>query len=121
MSTTNAIAKSTTPARTDAAGITSRGKYTFLTRLQDVTRLSEDWLRPCAKKVQGRSPAYEKMGYGSPSDPMLASLPKKIVNTIIARRGCRTAQAAPSAVCLYRTLTSRHTRKYSSSRYSQTS
>ena len=35
--------------------------------------------------------------------------------------GCSTTQATPIAVCLYRTLMSRHTMKYSSSRYSHTS
>src|SRR5262249_11242232 len=34
----------------------------------------------------------------------------------IMSAGCRTAQATPSSVCLYRTLTSRHARKKSRSR-----
>src|ERR1035438_10636155 len=41
-----------------------------------------------------------------------------MLNTRVANRGCRTAHTTPSAVCLYLTLTSRQTRKYSSSRYS---
>ena len=36
----------------------------------------------------------------------------------VAISGCKIAHATPSAVCLYRTLTSRHTRKNSSSWYS---
>ena len=47
--------------------------------------------------------------------------PKRIVNANVVVSGWMTAQAAPSTVCLYRTLTSRHTKKNSSSRYSQSS
>ena len=35
--------------------------------------------------------------------------------------GCKITHATPITVCLYRTLMSRHTKKYSSSRYSQSS
>ena len=69
-------------------------------RLDEPTRLPEDWVSPCAKKFQGSSPANEKRGYGSPSEPTLASRPKKIVKTIIVITGWSTAHATPSAVCL---------------------
>src|SRR5512141_2725608 len=90
-------------------------------RFEDPTRLFDAWLSPNAKNVHGRTPAYENSGYGSPSEPTRASPPKKIVKINIVRTGCRTAHAAPRAVCLYRTFTSRQTKKNSSSRNSQTS
>jgi hypothetical protein len=42
---------------------------------------------------------------------MLASFPKKRLKTTIVKNGWMIAHAAPSAVCLYRTFTSRQTRK----------
>ncbi len=78
----------------------SRGKYTFWTSVAVLTMLVDAWLTPCEKSVHGRSPTYEKIGYGRPSDPTPASRPKKIVKTTMLRSGWRIAQAAPSAVCL---------------------
>jgi hypothetical protein len=54
--------KSTTAARTDAAGMTSLGKYTFLMRFADPTRLCDDWPMPSEKSVHGSSPVNEKSG-----------------------------------------------------------
>src|ERR1035437_3869121 len=90
-------------------------------RFADPTRLLAAWLSPNAKNVHGRSPAYENRGYGSPSEPTRASPPKKIVKITIVRSGWRTAHAAPRTVCLYRTFTSRQTRKNRSWRNSHTS
>src|SRR5688572_17010196 len=59
--------------------------------------------------------AYGRLLLPPPNDTP-AILEKKIVNTTIISAGWSTAHAAPSSVCLYRTFTSRHTRKYSSSR-----
>src|SRR5271157_3992194 len=69
-----------------------------------------------AKNVQGSKPANAKRGYGTGPDETPARRPKKMLKTIIVMSGWRTAQAAPSAVCLYLTLTSRQVRKKSSSR-----
>jgi hypothetical protein len=67
--------------------------------------------------IKGRE-FWTNTGYGTPSEGIRASRPKNMLNTRVANRGCRTAHATPSTVCLYLTLMSRHTRKYSSSRYS---
>lgn len=55
------------------------------------------------------------------SEDIPASFPKKILKIIIVKNGWIIAQAAPKIVCLYRTLISRHVRKYNNSRYSQIS
>ena len=64
------------------------------------------------KNIHGTSATKLKSGYGTPSDGTFARRPKKTEKIIIVNRGCRTAQLAPSAVCLYRTLMSRQIRKY---------
>src|SRR4051812_25282681 len=74
-----------------------------------------------AKKVQGKSPAQANRGYGRFPDETWAMRPKKMAKTIIIVAGCRMAQAAPSTVCLYRTLTSRQTKDPSNSRYNHSS
>ena len=63
-SSTNAIAKSTSPASTVASGMASRGKYTFVIRWRLPTTLFAASLRPKAKNVQGTSPARLNTGYG---------------------------------------------------------
>ena len=63
------------------------------------------------KYVQGTSAMSENTGYGIPSEGTFARCPKKIVNTTIVISGWIIAHPAPSAVCLYRTLTSRQTKK----------
>src|SRR5687767_7244790 len=116
-STTKARVKSTTPDITLEIGMASRGKNTFLMRFALPTRLSADCARLLAKNVQGTSAAYAKIGYGTPSDGIRASRPKNRLNTTMVKKGWIMAHAAPSAVCLYLTLMSRHVRKYTSSRY----
>ena len=92
-------------------GIVSRGKYTLRIRFALSTRLFEDCDSPLAKNVHGTSAAYAKIGYGIPSDGIFASLPKNSEKTTIVKNGWMIAHAAPSAVCLYRTLMSRQMRK----------
>ena len=85
------------PRERTPTGMTSRGKYTFLMRFADAHEAAATTGRcRAAKRVQGRSPVKEKSGYGSPSEPTLASRPKKIVKTIIVSSGWRTAHATPS-------------------------
>src|ERR1041385_4155967 len=106
-STQKEIPKSTSPASTDEIGTTSRGKYTFLIRFWLPTRLFADSLSAYANSCHGSSAVYANTGYGTPSDGTFASRPKNTLNTTIVKNGCRIAHAAPSAVCLYRTFTSR--------------
>src|SRR5688572_7932123 len=68
------------------------------------------------KKVQGNNPASTNSGYGRSPAGTLAMRPKNSVKTTIISAGWSTAHATPSNVCLYRTFTSRQTRKYNSSR-----
>src|SRR5215470_15673682 len=110
-STAKAITKSTTPDSTVAMGMIRRGKYTLVIKLALPTKLFDDWARPLAKNIHGTNAAYVKIGYGTPSDGIFPSLPKKMLNTTIVKNGWMIDQAAPSAVCLYRTFTSRQTRK----------
>src|SRR5688572_63889 len=100
------MAKSARAAPIAAPGITSRGKYTFVTRLALVTRLVLLVLTAFEKKVHGRIPAYAKMAYGSPSDGTRATRPKTSVKITIVSAGCRTAHSTPSTVCWYRTFSS---------------
>src|SRR3989344_5800096 len=117
----NAMQKSSssTPATDD--GIIRRGKYTFVISFSSSTTLLPAMRITFEKNVQGRSPAYTKIGYGSPSEGILASAPKKILKTIIFINGWITAHAAPIAVCLYRTFTFLQARKYRRSRYAYSS
>src|SRR6185369_11214596 len=85
------------------------------------TTLFDACARPLAKNVQGTSAVKANSGYGTPSDGTFARCPKKRLNTTIVLSGWMTAQATPSAVCLYRTFTSRQVRKYSSSRCAHSS
>jgi hypothetical protein len=81
-------------------GTTRRGKYTFVIRCWLETRLLEDSFSAKANNCHGSRPVNANTGYGTPSDGIFASRPKKTLNTTIVRTGCKTAQAAPSAVCL---------------------
>src|SRR5215813_4720441 len=98
--TTQAMVKSTRPASTDANGRINRGKYTLVSTAALSTRLLLDCVSANAKSCHGSKAENVKIGYGTPSDGTPASLPKKIVNAAMVRRGWRIAQAAPSAVCL---------------------
>jgi hypothetical protein len=75
------------------------------------TRLFAAAVSEFAKNVHGRSAAYAKSGYGTPSEGMPAKRPKKRLKTTIVMNGWMIAQDAPKAVCLYRTLMSRQARK----------
>src|SRR5215831_6838895 len=120
-STAKARAKSTTPPRTEAIGTASRGKYTLVMIRSLWTRLFDDWVSPFATNVHGTNPTRLKIGYGTPSEGTRAGRPKNRLNTTIVRTGWMIAHATPNAVWRYRTLMSRHVRKYISSRYSHSS
>src|SRR5579883_129633 len=113
--------KSTKPAAIVATGIIRRGKYTLVISRELPTRLLDDCVSPLEKNIQGTSAVSTKTGYGWPSDGIFAARPKNSVKMTMAARGWINAQAAPKAVCLYRTFTSRQVRKYNSSRYAQNS
>src|SRR5262245_6463107 len=87
----------------------------------DPTTLLPALVTAVAKNVHGSSPANAKSGYGMSPDDRPPRRLKNTVNTTMSRAGWRTAQAAPSTVCLYRILTSRQQRKNKSSRYRQSS
>ena len=78
----------------------SRGKYTLVMSRWLATTLLLDSVSANANSCHGSSAQNANTGYGTPSDGMRASRPKKIVNTTIVVSGCRIAHAAPSAVCL---------------------
>src|SRR5690349_16004546 len=103
------------------AGIINLGKYTFVINFSSSTTLLPAMRITFEKNVHGNNPAYTKIGYGKPSEGTFASAPKKIENTIIFITGCTMAHDAPIAVCLYRTFTLRHARKYNKSRYAYSS
>src|SRR5438105_3499309 len=98
--TRKAKAKSTSPASALAIGMTNRGKYTFEMRLALDTRLFDDWVTAYEKNVQGTRAQYANSGYGTPSDGILANLPKTTVKRIMVMTGCRIAHDAPKNVCL---------------------
>src|SRR3972149_9365006 len=60
--TAKPMRKSMSAAMAELAGIMSRGKYTFETRLAPVTKLVVDWLRTAAKEFQRRRHGRTKMG-----------------------------------------------------------
>ena len=60
------IARSGTFERTEAIGITRRGKKTFVTRFTFVTTDAEAIVTPLAKKSHGTMPARAKSAYGTP-------------------------------------------------------
>jgi hypothetical protein len=57
-------------------------------------------VNPDEKNVHTTNAEKENIGYGIPSDGILAKLPNIIVNTTIVMKGCRTAHDAPKTVCL---------------------
>jgi hypothetical protein len=61
-STTNAIAKSASPAKIVPAGMISRGKYTFVMRSGVCTRLFDPRVTEFEKKIHGTSAVNEKIG-----------------------------------------------------------
>src|SRR5208337_5211813 len=117
----NETAKSTSGEIILDSGIIRRGKYTLVMMLAFVTMLVVDRVSPSAKRVQGSRAASTKRGYGTPSDGIFASPPKKIVKMTMVRSGWRTAHAIPRPVCLYRSLISRSVNEATSSRYAHSS
>ena len=89
------------------SGMIRRGKYTLVMMFALVTMLVVDRVSPSAKSIQGSRAASTKSGYGTPSDGIFASPPKKTVKMTIVKSGWRTAHAIPRPVCLYRSLMSR--------------
>src|SRR4051794_13144494 len=102
-------------------GMINRGKNTFDTTAPAATTLREEAPSALEKNVHGTSAARTKIGYGSPSEGSPASRPKNSPKTPISMMGWINAQPAPKNVCLYRSFTSRQTRKYVSSRCDQRS
>src|SRR4051795_13084053 len=96
----DATAKSTSPARTAATGMMRRGKKTFVISCLLLTRLADDSVNDDANSCHGKRPLYANSEYGTPSDEIFASRPRKIVKTIIVATGWRIAHAPPSTVCL---------------------
>src|SRR5215218_1032210 len=80
---------------------------------------------PCEMNSQGINPAKMKSDDGvfggSFSANPICLEPKISVKTATLMTGASTAHATPRIACLYRTFTSRQTRKYSSSRWLQSS
>lgn len=68
-------------------GIHIRGKYTLVIKFAFPTRLLDAWLNPLAKKLHGTSAAKLNIGYGIPSDGILASFPKNRLKTTIVKKG----------------------------------
>jgi hypothetical protein len=69
-------------------------------RLALLTMLLPLVLTAAAKNVHGSSPAKAKSGYGTPSEGMPASFPKKNVKMSIMSSGCKTTHNTPRAACL---------------------
>src|SRR5674476_51213 len=109
-STIQDTAKFTSPDSTDTTGMISRGKYTFVIRFALVTSDALAAEKELEKYIHGMSAASVNTEYGTPSDGIFASRPKIKVKITMVSRGWSTAHAAPSTVCAYCTLMSRHTR-----------
>ena len=62
ISTTKAIRKSTTPARTEATGMTRRGKYTLVIMLRLLTRARPASVTALEKRPQGSRAVKLKTG-----------------------------------------------------------
>jgi len=95
-----AIKKSTNFDNTGVRGIIIRGKYTLVSRFELDIRLCVLAVIEAAKYDQGKTAAYENIGYGIPSLGTLASFPKITVKTTIENTGLINAHANPSMVCL---------------------
>src|SRR2546430_16642111 len=94
------ITKSTRLVITLLAGTTNRGKYTLEIMLALVTRLLPLSASAVEKNCQGSRPQKTRMGYGTPSEGILAKRPKTTVRTTIVNNGRITPQATPTTVCL---------------------
>ena len=97
---TKLIAKSASLDNTGVNGIIRRGKYTLVKTAEFVIKLEPEAFSVFAKYVQGINAAYEKMGYGIPSDGTPASLPKTTEKTSILKTGLIIAHANPRIDCL---------------------
>src|SRR5262249_55264259 len=106
-----ATIRSTRLAATAPAGTNSRGKYILVIKWALPTMLLLLVVTALAKNVHGTSTGRAKKGYGKLVETKIPSRPKKSEKTTIISTGWRIAQAAPSRVCLYFTLTSRQVRK----------
>jgi hypothetical protein len=95
-----AIRKSINLVITEESGSIRRGKYTLVIMDWLLTRelLVSD--NAVEKNCQNSNPVYTKIGYGTPSEGILTSSPKKTVNTTIVINGWNIAHATPINVCL---------------------
>ncbi len=94
--------RSTIFVKTAAVGRTSRGKYTFVTRLEAPTTLSVAEATAEEKKIQGSSPTKRKRGNGmSPVGRTCRIVEKTKLRIIIWLSGLTNAQAYPRTDCLY--------------------
>ena len=84
---TKDMAKSTVGDKMPEIGRRSRGKYIFEISWAFPTTLSVPRVREVAKRFQGSRAEYVKMGYGTPSDGILAKLPKTAVKRAIVIKG----------------------------------
>src|SRR6476619_6488007 len=91
--------KSGTHPQIAAAGMTSRGKYTLVTRFSLPTRLEPELLVALANSVQGTNPTNANTGYGTPPVGTLAILLNSNVKIAISASGWMSAHAAPSSAC----------------------
>ena len=94
------MAKSNRYGPTADNGISSRGKYTLVTSAWLPTTLWLAAVMALANRNHGSRPAKTNSGYGRPPGGAPATRPTNRLNTTIVANGCRTAQAAPRAVCL---------------------
>jgi hypothetical protein len=92
-------------------GISSRGADVFVSSAAFETRLSEPCSTEREKKSQKVRPEKTKSGYGTSPVVTRAIFRKASANTSVRATGWMTVQAAPSAVCAYRTLRSRMAKK----------
>jgi hypothetical protein len=94
------MAKSASFDSTGVRGIIKRGKYTLVNTLALVIKLEPEAFKVFEKYVHGIKAAYEKMGYGIPSEGMAANLPNTTEKISILKTGFIIAQANPSIDCL---------------------
>ncbi len=79
----------------------SRGKYTLLMRFALLIRLLDDSDSAVETNCQGNNPAKTISAYGAaPSVGNLATLPNRMVNTTMVRKGLINAHVTPMIVCL---------------------
>ena len=102
-------------------GIKILGIYIFVIRDKLPDKLFAESVMALEKNVQGTKAVKLNIWYGTPSESILANLPKITVNTSIKNNGWIIAHPIPITDCAYLAFISLRIKKYNKSLYSKIS